>query len=72
MIVETKMGMIARLLLRLKEQYDCNEQIQTIIDDLARYHSGAPQMALQVYTQSWKPADDRNITMTPSARAKSK
>lgn len=37
-IVETKKGMIERLLLRLKEQYDCNEQTQTIIDELARYH----------------------------------
>jgi len=37
--VETKKGMIERLLLRLKEQYDCNEQTQTIIDELARYHT---------------------------------
>lgn len=37
-VVETKKGMIERLLLRLKEQYDCNEQTQTIIDELARYH----------------------------------
>jgi hypothetical protein len=38
-IVEAKKGMIERLLLRLKEQYDCNEQTQTIIDELARYHT---------------------------------
>jgi ABC-3C protein len=30
--------MIEKLLLRLKQQYDCNELTQTNIDDLARYH----------------------------------
>jgi hypothetical protein len=36
--VEAKKGVIEKLLLRLKEQYDCNELTQTTIDDLARYH----------------------------------
>lgn len=35
---EAKKGMIEKLLLRLKEQYDGNEQTQTTIDELARYH----------------------------------
>lgn len=36
--VEAKKGMIEKLLLRLKEQYECSEQTQTTIDELARYH----------------------------------
>ncbi len=36
--VQAKQSMIEKLLLRLKEQYDCNEETQTTIDDLARYH----------------------------------
>jgi len=36
--IQAKQGMVEKLLLRLKEQYDCNEQTRTTIDDLARYH----------------------------------
>jgi len=36
--VESKKGMIEKLLLRLKEQYECNEETQMTIDELARYH----------------------------------
>lgn len=37
--VEAKKGLIEKLLFKLKEQYDCNEQTQTTIDELARYHT---------------------------------
>lgn len=37
--VEAKKGLIEKLLHKLKEQYDCNEQTQTTIDELARYHT---------------------------------
>ncbi len=36
--VQAKQSMIEKLLLRLKQQYECNEQTRTTIDDLARYH----------------------------------
>lgn len=36
--VEAKRSMVEKLLLRLKEQYDCNQQVQGTIDELARYH----------------------------------
>lgn len=36
---EAKKGVIEKLLLKLREQYDCNEQTQTTIDELARYHT---------------------------------
>lgn len=36
--VEAPKGMVERLLLRLKQQYDGNEATQQIIDELARYH----------------------------------
>lgn len=35
---EAKKGVVEKLLLKLKEQYDCNEQTQITIDELARYH----------------------------------
>lgn len=37
--VEAKKGLIERLLHKLKEQYDCDEQTQITIDELARYHN---------------------------------
>lgn len=37
-IYEAKKGVIEKLLLKLKDQYDCNEKTQTTIDELARYH----------------------------------
>lgn len=36
---EPKKGLVEKLLLKLKEQYDCNEQTQTTMDELARYHT---------------------------------
>jgi hypothetical protein len=36
---EAKKGVVEKLLLKLKEQYDCNEHTQTTIDELARYHT---------------------------------
>ena len=37
--VEAKKSLIEKLLHNLKEQYDCDEQTQTTIDELARYHN---------------------------------
>lgn len=37
--VEAKKGLVEKLLHKLKEQYDCDEQTQITIDDLARYHT---------------------------------
>jgi hypothetical protein len=37
--LEPKKGLVEKLLIRLKEQYDCNEQTQTTMDELARYHT---------------------------------
>jgi hypothetical protein len=37
-IVEARKGVIEKLLVKLKEQYECSEQTQTTIDELARYH----------------------------------
>lgn len=37
--IQAKQSMIEKLLLRLKEQYECNEKTQTTIDELARYHA---------------------------------
>jgi len=37
--VEAKKGLVEKLLHKLKEQYDCNEQTQSTIDELARYHT---------------------------------
>lgn len=37
--VEAKKGSVEKLLHKLKEQYDRDEQTQTTIDELARYHS---------------------------------
>lgn len=36
---EARKGVVEKLILKLKEQYDCNEQTQTTIDELARYHT---------------------------------
>lgn len=36
---ESKKSVVEKLLLKLKEQYDCSEQTQTTIDELARYHT---------------------------------
>lgn len=36
---EPKKGLVEKLLLKLKEQYDCSEQTQTTMDELARYHT---------------------------------
>ena len=36
---ESKKGLVEKLLLKLKEQYDCSEQTQTTMDELARYHT---------------------------------
>lgn len=36
---EAKKSVVEKLLLRLKQQYDCNEQTKTTIDELARYHT---------------------------------
>lgn len=36
---EPKKGVIEKLLIKLKEQYDCSEQTQTTMDELARYHT---------------------------------
>jgi C-terminal domain 9 of the ABC-three component (ABC-3C) systems len=36
---EAKKGVVEKLLLKLKQQYDCNEQTQTTIDELARYYT---------------------------------
>lgn len=38
-IYEAPKSMIEKLLIRLKEQYECNDQVQETIDELARYHS---------------------------------
>ncbi len=38
-IVEAPKGMIEKLLLKLKEQYECDQTTQNIIDELARYHT---------------------------------
>lgn len=38
-IHEARKSGIERLLLKLKEQYECSEQTQIIIDELARYHT---------------------------------
>jgi hypothetical protein len=35
---ESPKGMIEKLLLRLREQYECNQQVQITMDELARYH----------------------------------
>jgi hypothetical protein len=36
---EAKKGVIEKLLLKLKEQYDCDARTKTTIDELARYHT---------------------------------
>jgi hypothetical protein len=36
--LEPKKGVVEKLLLKLKQQYDCSEQTQTTMDELARYH----------------------------------
>jgi hypothetical protein len=36
---EAKKGVVEKLLLKLKEQYECSEHTQTTIDELARYHT---------------------------------
>jgi hypothetical protein len=36
---EAKKGLVEKLLLKLKEQYDCSEQTQTTMEELARYHT---------------------------------
>lgn len=37
--LEPKKGLVEKLLIKLKEQYDCSEQTQTTMDELARYHT---------------------------------
>jgi hypothetical protein len=36
---EANKGVVEKLLLKLKRQYDCDEQTQTTMDELARYHA---------------------------------
>ncbi|HWW49421.1 MAG TPA: ABC-three component system protein [Xanthobacteraceae bacterium] len=36
---EAKKGVVEKLLLKLKQQYECNEQTQTTMDELVRYHT---------------------------------
>ncbi|GGJ49483.1 hypothetical protein CDQ92_13935 [Sphingopyxis bauzanensis] len=36
---EPKRGLVEKLLIKLKEQYDCSEHTQTTMDELARYHT---------------------------------
>jgi hypothetical protein len=36
---EAKKGVVEKLLLKLKEQFESNEQTQTTIDELTRYHT---------------------------------
>lgn len=36
---EAKKGVVEKLLLKLRQQYDCNEQTQITMDELARYHT---------------------------------
>ncbi|AEO47302.1 ABC-three component system protein [Rhodospirillum rubrum] len=36
---EARKSVVEKLLLKLKQQYECNEQTQITIDELARYHT---------------------------------
>jgi|TARA_R100000501_G_scaffold14813_2_gene26866 hypothetical protein len=36
---EPQKGLVEKLLLKLKEQYDCSEKTQTTMEELARYHT---------------------------------
>lgn len=36
--IEPKKGVVEKLLVKLREQYECSEQTQLTIDELARYH----------------------------------
>lgn len=37
--LEPKKGLVEKLLIKLRVQYDCSEQTQTTMDELARYHT---------------------------------